>query len=81
DTVVAFVVDELEPRVRRGWSVVVTGGTSGVGDPGERAGLPPGLPRWVGGDRNLVLRIGLELVTGRLVPERPEEAFADGWTA
>ncbi|MGN6330140.1 MAG: pyridoxamine 5'-phosphate oxidase family protein, partial [Motilibacteraceae bacterium] len=41
DTVVAFEVDELEPSVRSGWSVVVTGRTSRVGDPGELARLQP----------------------------------------
>lgn len=81
DTVVAFEVDELEPSVRRGWSVVVTGRTSRVSDPAELARLQPQLPMWVGGDRNLVLRIGLELVTGRLVPERPEPAAVNGRTA
>lgn len=81
DTVVAFEVDELEPSVRSGWSVVVTGRTSRVSDPAELTRLRPQLPMWVGGDRNLVLRIGMEMVTGRLVPERPEPAVVDGRTA
>ena len=68
DTVVAFEVDQVSRSLHSGWSVVVTGRSAREEDPGVVARLQQKLPRWVGGERDVVLRIGLELVTGRRVP-------------
>ncbi len=68
DTVVAFEVDQVSRSLHTGWSVVVTGRSSREHDPGTVARLQRELPRWVGGERDVVLRISLELVTGRRTP-------------
>lgn len=68
DTVVAFEVDQVSRSLHSGWSVVVTGRSTREEDPATVARLTRELPRWVGGERDVVLRIGLELVTGRRIP-------------
>jgi len=68
DTVVAFEVDQVSRSLHSGWSVVVTGRSSRVTDPGEVGRLQSRLPRWVGGEREVVVRVGLEIVTGRRIP-------------
>ncbi len=68
DTVVAFEVDQVSRSLHSGWSVVVTGRSSREQDPATVARLQRELPRWVGGERDLVLRIGVDLVTGRRIP-------------
>ena len=68
DTVVAFEVDQVSRSLRGGWSVVVTGRSRRETDPVEAARLQQELPRWVGGERDVVVRVGLELITGRRIP-------------
>ncbi len=68
DTVVAFEVDQVSRSLHSGWSVVVTGRSWREEDPAAIARLQHDLPRWVGGERDLVLRIGVDLVTGRRIP-------------
>ncbi|MFI6931840.1 pyridoxamine 5'-phosphate oxidase family protein [Streptomyces sp. NPDC050287] len=65
-TVVAFEVDEIDAAAHSGWSVVVTGPATVVTDPVEHERLARGGPRsWVPSPRQVFVRIGPELVTGR----------------
>ena len=68
DQVVAFEVDSLDPEVRTGWSVVVTGIARALTEPGEiaRAGAL-NLAPWAGGRRELFVAITPGVVTGRFV--------------
>jgi nitroimidazol reductase NimA-like FMN-containing flavoprotein (pyridoxamine 5'-phosphate oxidase superfamily) len=66
---VAFEVDELDPWLSAGWSVLVTGRCAPVDDPDEAAALRKGerLHSWAEGQRNLFLRITPQQITGRRV--------------
>jgi len=69
-TVVAYEADAIDAASRTGWSVVVTGVAQVVTDPADLARYQDLLQPWIGGDRNHVVRIPAELVTGyELVPE------------
>lgn len=80
--VVAFEADDYDLEGRYGWSVVVLGRASRVTDPlalARLAELP--LVPWADGPRQEVVRISLELVSGRRVggpvalpvqPRRPD---------
>ncbi len=62
-TVVSFEVDELEPALHAGWSVIVTG----VLEPATAVEAPAA--SWAAGRRTTSLRIALDVVTGvRIVP-------------
>jgi hypothetical protein len=77
DTVVAFQADHIDADTRTGWSVTVVGHTSEVLDPATRRrvlALP--LVPWAGGDRDRLLRIPLDRVTGRRLAA-PEARVAD----
>ncbi|MEU9242880.1 pyridoxamine 5'-phosphate oxidase family protein [Streptomyces shenzhenensis] len=64
--VVAFEADEVDAVAQAGWSVVVTGHASVVGDPGEHERLLREGPRsWAPSPREVFVRIDPELVTGR----------------
>jgi hypothetical protein len=68
--VVAYEADEIDPDEHTGWSVIVTGLATLVRDPDEAARYERLLRPWVNGQRNQVLRIQPELVTGyRLAAE------------
>lgn len=71
--VVAFEVDDFDPEQRTGWSVVVLGHAREVHDPQVLAEVDAlGLVPWAGGAREQVVRIDLELVSGRRVgPDLP----------
>lgn len=75
--VVAFEADDVDPAGRAGWSVVVLGRAVEVTGPGwlRRVAELPLLP-WAAGPRSHVVRIPLELVSGRRVgfgvAHRPE---------
>jgi nitroimidazol reductase NimA-like FMN-containing flavoprotein (pyridoxamine 5'-phosphate oxidase superfamily) len=65
-TVVAFEVDEIDPHVRSGWSVVVTGVASPIDDlsdllRAQQLAIAP----WAPGRRDHYVRITPGLVTGR----------------
>ena len=68
-TEVAFEVDRIDDAMREGWSVLLVGEMEHVEDPSEAAGLwktkDPG--PWVGGVRNLFLRLRPRRVTGRRI--------------
>jgi nitroimidazol reductase NimA-like FMN-containing flavoprotein (pyridoxamine 5'-phosphate oxidase superfamily) len=69
-TVVAYEADAIDAGTRTGWSVVVTGMAQVVTDPRDLARYQDLLDPWVDGDRNSVVRIPAELVTGyELLPE------------
>ena len=71
-SVVAFEADAFDADHRTGWNVVVLGRASSVTDPvllAELADLP--LLPWASGQREYVVCIPVELVTGRRVGRGP----------
>jgi nitroimidazol reductase NimA-like FMN-containing flavoprotein (pyridoxamine 5'-phosphate oxidase superfamily) len=63
-TVVAYEADAIDPVTRTGWSVVVTGVAQVITEPDEVARYQGLLDAWVDGERNRVIRIPAELVSG-----------------
>jgi nitroimidazol reductase NimA-like FMN-containing flavoprotein (pyridoxamine 5'-phosphate oxidase superfamily) len=65
----AFEVDEFEPDMRRGWSVLIIGEAVALDDPDELAELRPQqrLEPWAPGSRNLFIRITPRQITGRVL--------------
>jgi nitroimidazol reductase NimA-like FMN-containing flavoprotein (pyridoxamine 5'-phosphate oxidase superfamily) len=69
-TVVAYEADVIDPETRTGWSVVVTGVAQVVTDERDLDRYQDLLAPWVDGDRNSVVRIPADMVTGyELLPE------------
>lgn len=69
---VAFEIDELNPALREGWSVLVQGSVHHVTSEDERASvLKAGVEPWAGGARELFLRIQPTRITGRRVGAAP----------
>ena len=69
--VVAFEVDHIDVAGRGGWSVMVIGLAEEVGDAWELAAVERlGLRPLAGGDRNHVVRIRPQFISGRRVPSR-----------
>jgi nitroimidazol reductase NimA-like FMN-containing flavoprotein (pyridoxamine 5'-phosphate oxidase superfamily) len=65
NTIVAFEVDEVDPKAHKGWSVVVTGPCEIVTDPESLAQIATlDLRPWAEGERNVVMRIATTIVTG-----------------
>jgi pyridoxamine 5'-phosphate oxidase-like protein len=62
--VVAYQADEIDPIDHVGWSVTLTGIARLVHDPGEVARYRELLRPWVNGQRDEIIRIQPELVTG-----------------
>jgi len=65
DSVVAFQVDEIDAASHTGWSVTAIGPATEVRDRGELARLSGLVHPWAEGQRNQVIRIRADLVTGR----------------
>ncbi len=66
--VVAFEADHIDPARRTGWSVVVTGLAELLRSGPEHERLLAAAPvPWAPGDHNRVVRIRVELVTGRRI--------------
>lgn len=65
----AFEVDELEPALRLGWSVLVVGDASPVDDPDEAHALDESgrLLPWAGGQRRMFVRLTPAKITGRRI--------------
>lgn len=66
--VVAFECDEIDAVEHRGWSVMAIGKSEVVKDPLELerlSHLP--LTPWAGGDRSSIVRIPIELISGRRI--------------
>lgn len=66
---VAFEVDDLDPLMERGWSVLFVGRCAPVEDADEAIDLRRGgrLQAWAAGTRNLFVRITPDQVTGRRI--------------
>lgn len=74
---VAFEVDEADRRSGAGWSVLVLGTAAEIRDPHVLRvvhNLP--LHAWAGGERDHVVRIAAERVTGRRVGPTPPVSSA-----
>jgi uncharacterized protein len=69
----AVEVDELEPALKRGWSVLIVGHAMPVEDPAESVDLRSSgrLEAWAPGPRNLFIRITPRRVTGRQIGGPP----------
>jgi uncharacterized protein len=65
NAVVAFEADDIDPKARLGWSVVVTGVAREVPDDEVVRLDLSGLDRWAPGEDGRVLAISLDLVSGR----------------
>lgn len=65
---VEFEVDELDHEGERGWSVVVQAEATAVTDPDEMMRLRRSAPQpWAEGQRNLLIRLHPQRMTGRIV--------------
>jgi uncharacterized protein len=69
-TVVAFEVDEVEPALQAGWSVVVVGRAEPVEETAERERLTALLDPWVASRDGVVVRIAMTVVEGRQIAPR-----------
>jgi uncharacterized protein len=71
-TEVVFEIDEIDQRNHRGWSVVASGRAEAVAEPREinRLLTDAGVVPWAPGDRNLLIQIAPQKVTGRTVSAR-----------
>lgn len=68
DYKVAFEIDEINPAERTGWSVMIQGGAHYVDDEQEQAVVRAvGIDPWVGGERDVFIRIKPTLISGRRV--------------
>ena len=62
--VVVYEADQIDPRTRTGWSVMVTGLARIVEDPALIARYQQALRPWVAGSKNTVIGIDADIVTG-----------------
>lgn len=71
-TDVVFEIDEIDQRYHRGWSVVASGRAEPVDEPQEvnRLLTVAGVVPWAPGDRNMLIQITPQKVTGRAVADR-----------
>lgn len=68
--VVAYQADMIDYAEHLGWSVTVVGLAHQMIDPDENASYLRGLRQWVTGEKDQVIAIHAELITGfRLVPQ------------
>jgi uncharacterized protein len=66
----SFQGDEIEPALRTGWSVLVSGHAREVSDPDEAAWLAQLVHPWARHEPAYVVRLHPEQVTGRRLPLR-----------
>lgn len=65
---VAFEIDEIDRTARTGWSVMIQGAAHYVEEPKERAAAAAArIDPWVGGEKDVYIRIRPTLVSGRRV--------------
>lgn len=65
---IAFEIDELDPDRQEGWSVLIHGSAHHVTDADERSSLTQaGVTPWVGGVRDLYMRIRPTHIAGRRI--------------
>jgi nitroimidazol reductase NimA-like FMN-containing flavoprotein (pyridoxamine 5'-phosphate oxidase superfamily) len=68
NTVVAFEVDELDPREGTGWSVLVTGVAHELTSPDEIAAADASPPaRWAPGPEGRYIAISVDMISGRRI--------------
>lgn len=78
EVVMAFEVDEIEPALRCGWSVLVQGLASVITDGDElRRARALGLRPWAPGGQFEFVRISTELLSGRRITARPTVVVRD----
>jgi uncharacterized protein len=65
--VLAFEIDELDPRTRTGWSVVVTGVAKLVTDPLASSRLHGIVAPWAPAHHDVFIRLPLTVVSGRRI--------------
>ena len=72
EVVMAFEIDDIEPALRAGWSVLVQGLANVITDPDElRRAQALGLEPWTAGGQRQFVRITSELISGRRILPRP----------
>lgn len=65
---VVFEVDDIDGTDHTGWSVIVQGAAHYLEEAGEReAAVASGIDPWVGGDKDLYIRIRPTLTSGRRI--------------
>jgi nitroimidazol reductase NimA-like FMN-containing flavoprotein (pyridoxamine 5'-phosphate oxidase superfamily) len=64
-SVVSFEVDDVEPALKAGWSVVVTGIGSEITEPREIDRWRRKIDTWAPGPRDFFLRIPMTIIGGR----------------
>ena len=75
-TIVAYEADAINSDQHLGWSVVVVGVAHRVNDLDEASAYRRMLHSWVSGDKDQVIAIHVDMVTGfRLVPAGPGVAL------
>jgi hypothetical protein len=79
--VVAFEADEIDPATRTGWSVTVIGRVHEITDPFDLDRLRGTLCPWAPGEREHLLKIAAEVVTGRRITEEVPAPHADSAAA
>lgn len=67
DGILAIEVDDIDPRTRTGWSVVVTGVPSIITDAAGRSRAVAVLDPWLPDRQDAVVRIPTTVVTGRRI--------------
>jgi uncharacterized protein len=69
---VVFEIDEIDQRNHRGWSVVASGRAEAVDEPQKVTRLltEAGVVPWAPGDRNMLIQITPQKITGRTVAAR-----------
>ena len=65
--VLAFEIDEMDPRSRTGWSVVVTGVAELVTDSLTRSRVHGMVAPWAPGQHDIFIRVPLTVVSGRRI--------------
>lgn len=68
--VVAYQADEIDPRTHAGWSVTATGMARQVRDPDEVTRYQRALRGWAFDEKDQVISIEPEIVTGYLLTNR-----------
>ena len=72
EEVMAFEIDEIEPALRAGWSVLGQGLAGVITDPDElRRARALGLEPWTASGQRQFVRITSELISGRRILPRP----------
>jgi len=66
-SVVGFQADAYDPERCAGWSVLVIGHAEEVSDPEARRAVHHTVQPWAGGQRERILKVRFERITGRQV--------------